>query len=252
MRQTPVGIRCPECIGQRARLQAPWFMQSREPYVTVALILINAGVYLATNSSLGIGGGSFLGGGQTLNRTGEKLTLYGPAVANGQTYRLLTSAFIHYGLAHIAFNMYALWLLGNALERYVGHVRFAAIYLISLLVGSFGALLFSPNVETAGASGAIFGVMGAMLVLERQRGVALLGGSVGGLLVINLVFTVAVPGISIGGHLGGFAGGVLAGLVLSGFGRGHIAYGKVTPVTVVGLVALAGAAVAGSLAVAGG
>jgi len=227
-------------------------MQSREPYVTIALILINVGVYLATNRGVGIGGGSFLGGGVTLNTTGEKLTLYGPAVANGETYRLLTSAFIHYGLAHIAFNMYALWLLGSALERYVGPVRFAAIYLVSALAGSFGALLLSPHAQTAGASGAIFGLMGALLVLERQRGIALLGGSIGVLIILNLVISFSIPGISIGGHLGGLAGGALAGLVLSEFGRGHLAYGKVTPVTIAGLLAIAGVAVAGSLAVAGG
>jgi membrane associated rhomboid family serine protease len=252
MRQTPVGVRCPECVGERTRLRAPGFMQAREPYVTVALILINVGVYLATNSGVGLGGGSFLGGGVTLNRTGEKLTLYGPAVANGETYRLLTSAFIHYGLAHIAFNMYALWLLGGALERYVGHVRFAAIYLVSALAGSFGALLLSPHAQTAGASGAIFGLMGALLVLERQRGIALLGGSIGVLIIINLVISFSIPGISIGGHLGGLAGGALAGLVLSEFGRGHLAYSKFTPVTIAGLLAIAGVAVAGSLAVAGG
>ena len=107
----------------------------------------------------------------------------------------------------MAFNMYALYWLGPALERYVGSVRFGDHLLPVAAGGSFGALLLTPNSLTAGASGAIFGLMGALLVLERQRGVSLLGGQIGGLLVINLVFTFGVPGISIGGHLGGLAGG---------------------------------------------
>jgi len=81
---------------------------------------------------------------------------------------------------------------------------------------------------------------------------ALLGGSIGGLLVINLIFTFAVPGISIGGHIGGLLGGIATGLVLSGYGRGNLAYGRWTPLTVVGLVGIAAVTIAGSLAVAGG
>ena len=126
------------------------------------------------------------------------------------------------------------------------------IYLLSALAGAFGALLLSPNSITGGASGAIFGLMGALLVLERQRGVALLGGSIGGLLVINLIFTFGIPGISIGGHLGGLAGGVATGLVLSGYGRGHIAHGRLTAPVLLGLVGIGVATFAGSLAVAGG
>ncbi|HYW28299.1 MAG TPA: rhomboid family intramembrane serine protease, partial [Gaiellales bacterium] len=100
--------------------------------------------------------------------------------------------------------------------------------------------------------GAIFGVMGALLVLERQRGIALLGGSIGGLLLINLLFTFGVSGISIGGHIGGLIGGIATGIVLSGYGRGHLAYGRMSPLTVLGPLAIAVISVGGSLAVAGG
>jgi membrane associated rhomboid family serine protease len=149
--------------------------------------------------------------------------------------------------------MYALYLLGSSLERYVGSLRFGLIYLLSALSGSFGALLLSPNSLTAGASGAIFGLMGAMLVLERHRGVQLLGGSIGGLLVVNLIFTFAYSGsISVGGHIGGLIGGVLTGVVLSGYGRGHLAHGRLTPSVALGLMLIAAGTVAGSLAVAGG
>jgi membrane associated rhomboid family serine protease len=251
MTQTPVGLRCPECSGRgRTRVQRPGFLMGREPRVTQALILTNLALYVLTNPNLGLSGGGLFSG--TLNQRGVGLTLFGPAVQNGEYYRLISAAFIHYGPAHIAFNMYALYLLGSALERYVGSRRFAIIYLLAALGGSFGALLLTPDAHSAGASGAIFGLMGAMLVLERQRGITLLGGSIGGLLVINLIITFGIPGISIGAHIGGLIAGAVAGLVLSGFGRGHLAYGRLSPLTGLALVAIGVATVAGSLAVAGG
>lgn len=249
MTQTPVGLRCPECAG-RSRVRTPGFMMGNEPRLTYLLIAVNVALFLATNR-IGAGGGLFGSGGQ-LNSLGRGMALSAHFIAQGEYYRLITSAFIHYGLLHLAFNMYALYLLGGALERYAGTWRFASIYLMSALAGSFGALLLSPDALTAGASGAIFGLMGALLVLERQRGVALLGGSIGGLLLVNLIFTFSFAGsISVGGHLGGLAGGVLTGLVLSGFGRGHLAYSRATPLTILGLLGLAAVLVGGSLAVAG-
>jgi membrane associated rhomboid family serine protease len=227
-------------------------MMGNDPRLTYLLIAVNVALFLATNRiGAGGGGGGLFGGGQ-LNSLGRDMALSGHFIEQGEYYRLITSAFIHYGLFHLAFNMFGLYLLGGALERYVGAWRFASIYLLSALAGSFGALLLSPDALTAGASGAIFGLMGALLVLERQRGVALLGGSIGGLLVVNLIFTFAYAGsISVGGHLGGLAGGILAGLVLSGFGRGHLAYSRATPLTVVALLVLGAVLVGGSVAVAG-
>jgi membrane associated rhomboid family serine protease len=101
-----------------------------------------------------------------------------------------------------------------------------AIYFSSLLWGSALVLILSPNSLTLGASGAVFGLMAAMLLLERQRGIALLGSSVGALLFINLLLTFTISNVSIGGHLGGIAGGAAAGFILSGYGRGHMAYGR--------------------------
>jgi membrane associated rhomboid family serine protease len=247
MTQTPVGVRCPESSG-RTRMKRPGFLMGREPHLTYLLMAVNLALLLVTNPSPFQGG---LSGG-SVNHLGAQLALTRNGVASGEYYRLVSSAFIHFGAIHIAFNMYALYLLGGALERYAGTLRFGAIYLLSVLTGSLGALIMTPDGLTAGASGAIFGLMGAMLVLERQRGVTLLGGSIGGLLVVNLIFTFGVPGISIGGHIGGLTGGVLAGLVLSGFGRGHLAYSRMSALTALALTAIGAAAVAGSLAVAGG
>jgi len=140
---------------------------------------------------------------------------------------MVTGGFLHAGFLHVAFNMYLLWILGGALERYAGTARFVAIYASSLLWGSAAALVVDPNAFTVGASGGVFGLMAAMFLLERQRGVALLGSTVGMLLVINLVITFLIPGISVGGHVGGLLGGAAAGFVLSGFGRGHMAYGRI-------------------------
>jgi|1186.fasta_scaffold00114_2 membrane associated rhomboid family serine protease len=247
MSYAAVGVRCPECSGQRSRVRAAGFHMARTPYLTWALIFANVAAFLATNK---IGGGGGLFGGGSVNSLGYDMTVYAGAVADGEYYRLLSSAFVHFGPLHLAFNMYALYLLGGALESYAGSFRFGAIYFISALTGSLGALLLSPDARTGGASGAIFGVMGALFVLERQRGISLLGGPIGGLLLFNLLFTLAVPGISVGGHLGGLAGGVLCGLILSGFGRGHLAYGRISPLAVAALVALAVGTVAASVAVA--
>jgi membrane associated rhomboid family serine protease len=245
MTQTPVGIRCPECASRgRIRIRRPGFLMGRDPHLTYLLMAINLALFLVTNPRPLSG--------SSINQLGGDLALSRHGVADGEYYRLISSAFIHFGVLHIAFNMYALYLLGGALERYAGTLRFGIIYGISALTGSLGALILTPNGLTAGASGAIFGLMGAMLVLERQRGVALLGGSIGGLLVINLLITFGVSGISIGGHIGGLAGGILSGVVLSGFGRGHLAYGRMSPLTILTLAAVTAATIAASIQVAGG
>ncbi len=248
MTHAAVGIRCPECAGRRTGVRMAGFTLPRSPVLTYLLVAANIVVFALTNKISAAGG---LGFGGTLNSLGERLVLFGPAVANGQDYRLISAAFIHYGVLHIGLNMYALYLLGSAFERYAGTARFAAVYFTSALSGSFGALLLTPHSQTAGASGAIFGVMGALFVLERQRGMALLQSPIGVLILINLAFTFGIPGISIGGHVGGLIGGALVGFALSGYGRGHMAYGRLGALSVIGIVAVAALSVAGSLAVAG-
>ena len=103
-------------------------------------------------------------------------------------------------------NMLVLWFIGPPLEEYFGHWRYLLVYLVSGLAGSAGALIWSPNALTVGASGAIWGIMGAALVLEARR-IYVFGGQAMGLVVINLLFTFLIPGVSIGGHIGGLVGG---------------------------------------------
>lgn len=184
------------------------------------------------------------GGGNS--RLAVDLGLFGPFVADGQWYRIVTAAFVHAGIIHLLFNMIVLWWLGGALERYAGTTRMGLIFLTSIVWGSAGALLLDPMALTVGASGGIYGLMAALLVLERQQGIALLGSGLGIFLLLNLALSFVIPGISIGGHLGGIAGGLLAALVLSGFGRGHMAYGRMAPAIIGGmaLVVAAGFALA--------
>ncbi len=198
--------------------------------VTKTLVGINVAVYLL---ELALGG--------QINGTGNEIytngVLYGPVVAAGDWWRLISAAFLHYGPLHLGMNMLALWWFGAAVEQVLGRGRYLLLYLVSGLAGSAGALVMSPTSLTVGASGAIFGILGAAFVLERQRTYVLGGGAVS-IIALNLAFTLFVPGISIGGHLGGLAGGALGILALSRFGRGHAVYGKPGLLGIAGLVAI--------------
>src|SRR5439155_3627323 len=146
-------------------------------------------------------------------------------VAEGDWWWLITAAFLHYGPFHLLLNMFALYWFGSLLEQRIGSGRFLALYLVSGLAGSAGALLWSPLVPTVGASGAIFGILGAGLVLEQQRDYVF-GGSALGIIVINFILTFSISSISKGGHVGGLLGGIVCALGLTRFGRGHAAYGR--------------------------
>ena len=131
-------------------------------------------------------------------------------VGEGEYYRILTSGLLHSGLIHLALNMLALYFLGALLERAIGAWRFVGIFFVSLLGGSLGALILSPNDLTVGASGAVFGLMAAAFLEARDRGLNDVASQIGFYVVINLIFTFSVPNISIGGHIGGLlAGGAL-------------------------------------------
>ena len=177
------------------------------PLVTKVIIVLNAAVFLLT----AINAHNLSGDGGDVQ---AELALFGPAIEYGewwQLYRLLSAGFLHFGPIHLAFNLVILYRFGELLEPALGRVRFAGLYLASLLTGSFGALAISPHAFTGGASGAVFGLVAAAAIGLHQRGINVWQSGVGGLLVVNLVLTFVVPGISIGGHVGGMIGGFLVG-----------------------------------------
>jgi membrane associated rhomboid family serine protease len=187
----PVGIRCPDHANIGAVKPSPartvQSVRRRTRAVaapaTMALIAINVVVYMITASQ---GGGINLPGGQLFS----DWALQGLAVSNGDWWRLVTTMFLHGSILHLAFNMLALYWLGTIIEQALGTPRFLLVYTVSGLAGSAGALWFSSSLAvTVGASGAIFGLIGAL---------------------VNFAFTFAVPGISKGGHVGGLVGGIVA------------------------------------------
>ena len=137
---------------------------------------------------------------------------WGPAIdVYNEWWRVFTGGFLHHGVFHLAVNMYSLYILGLALERWLGRVPFTAVYLSSLVSGSFGALIETPNALIAGASGAIFGLMGAFAAVSLIQGVGLFQTPIGPILAINLIISFTVREVSLGGHIGGLIGGVLVG-----------------------------------------
>jgi membrane associated rhomboid family serine protease len=244
MTPTPVGMRCPECSRQRTRVKtSATITRGGAPVVTYIIIGICVALQFGELASGTSAAGGSLGGSNVI----DNYALLGPAVADGQVYRLLTSGFLHAGLFHLLLNMYVLWILGTLLEPGIGRLRFVLIYLVSLLSGSFGALIVTPDARTVGASGAIFGLMGAAVVVLRNRGISPMASGLPIWIGINLVFSVAVPGISIGAHIGGLIGGALAAILLFELPDRVRRLPAVAPMLAAG--ALGAAAVVGSLAV---
>ncbi|HEY5942586.1 MAG TPA: rhomboid family intramembrane serine protease [Solirubrobacterales bacterium] len=245
MTPTPVGMRCPECASQRTKVvRNPTGTPggSATP-ATYALIAINVVVYLIEIAN---GAGGFSVSAQS--RFFQEFSLYGPSVAEGEWYRLVTSGFLHASILHIGFNMFLLLVLGRLLEPALGTPRFLVLYFASLLAGSFGALVVEPNALTVGASGAVFGLAGAVFVMARGRGMDALAGEIGFLIVFNLVFSFASPRISVGGHIGGLIGGILCALVIVAGEKGMLGRNRL-PLEYLAMLAVAAVSVVGALAV---
>lgn len=246
MTPTPVGMRCPECASQRTKVVrnagAPSGFEGAP--ATYILIAINVIVFLA---EIGTGSGGLSG---VSGSFAGNFSLLGAEVSNGEWYRLVTGGFLHAGLMHILFNMFALYVVGRVLEPGIGTPRFLALYFASLLAGAFGALLLTnPFEPTVGASGAIFGLFAATGILAQGRGMNTLASEIGFLIVINLVFTFSIPGISIGGHLGGLVGGAVCALAIVAGDRGKLGPQRL-PVELLVMLAVAAASVVGALLVA--
>jgi len=202
MHDAAVGHQCDDCVREGAKTvrQPKTTFGGREygakPVITYALIAINVVMFLLESVSPGLK---------------SELVLFAPAVADGDLYRLVTSAFMHYGVAHLLFNMYALWVIGPPLEKWLGGLRFTALYALSALGGSVLVyLLSSLGAATAGASGAVFGLFGASFVVGKRLNLDTRW--VIGLIAINLAFTFVIPllggqQISWQGHIGGLVTG---------------------------------------------
>jgi membrane associated rhomboid family serine protease len=244
MTTTSVGMRCPECARQKTQVRTVR-SGADAPVLTYILIGICVVAYIGGTA----GGGSFTGsglGGSTLLTEGA---LSRAAIANDEYWRLLTAGFLHAGFFHLLFNMFSLYILGSMLEPAIGRGRFALIYFVSLLAGSFGALLVETNLNalTVGASGAIFGLMSAAVIVMRNRGISPMESGLGLWIGLNLLLTFTIPNISIGGHIGGLIGGALAALVL--FDLGDVARLPAAALNAI-CVAIGVAAVVGSVLVA--
>jgi membrane associated rhomboid family serine protease len=241
MTATPVGMRCPECSRQKTPVRTMRNMYV-DPIATYALIGINVLLYVGLLASGGSGGRVY----EDFVTVSLQGTFADPiGVSQGELWRLVTGGFLHSpsNPIHILFNMYALYWLGTMLEPVLGHVRFVALYFAALLAGSFGALVTAGTTQgTVGASGAVFGLMAAALVFGRTRGIDPMRSGLGLVMGFNLVLTFVIPGISIGGHIGGIVGGGIAALAMERLGG--VRGGVVVPVlacVLVGAISVVGA-----------
>lgn len=241
----PVGIKCPEHAGVGAAQSAPRqaTRQARaaagglQAPATVFLIAANVLVYLVTVAQ---GGG--------LNEPGGRIFFDGALIGgaidlDGDWYRLVTAMFLHASLLHLGFNMLVLWWLGTIVEQALGTWRFLLVYFVAGIAGSAGALLLTgPTAITVGASGAIYGIMGSLLILEWLSTGSFAGQAMG-LIVLNLALTVAIPNISLGGHLGGLVGGIAATFALVHFRHSRLRWAGPVVAVAVAAAAVALAAV---------
>jgi membrane associated rhomboid family serine protease len=230
MRPASVGFQCPECVAAGARTMRTGHtpvgaaVGDDAGLVTRALIVLNVGIFVLTVIA------AVASGSVPTAQLGQFLAFGGPSpaydlfaapaqlpgggdIASGEFYRLLTAGFLHYGLLHLALNMWALWILGKECERQLGRWRFILLYLVAGLGGAVGSyLIAAPQAAMAGASGSIFGLFGALFFLFRRTKTDVRG--LVGLIVINLVFGFFIANISWQGHIGGLITGGLVGLAL--------------------------------------
>jgi membrane associated rhomboid family serine protease len=185
--------------------------------LTVALIAANVVTYIVekgdatpTVVNSGTTGGSLAAEGSL----DAHLILWGPMVAAGEWWRLLTCGFLHANPLHLGTNMLSLFFIGRLVEPAIGTLRTGLIYLVSLAAGSLGVMVLEPGGATLGASGAIFGLAGALLVIAHIRGAGVMQTGIGPMILLNLAFTFSIPGISVGGHVGGLLGGAALGYAI--------------------------------------
>ncbi|RKT84374.1 Membrane associated serine protease, rhomboid family [Saccharopolyspora antimicrobica] len=208
LRDASVGQHCVDCVaqGQRGMRQPVTVAGARlsaKPILVPVLIAVNVVIFALTAVQAGSIGANFTA------PLFDEFALWPILVAGGQWWRLLTAGFLHIGLLHLAMNMIALWVIGRDLELLLGRLRFIAVYLLSLLGGSAAVFLFGDEVTpVAGASGAVYGLMGGIAIAALRLKVSLRPVLV--VIALNIVASVVIPGISLLGHIGGLVLGVLA------------------------------------------
>ena len=174
----------------------------------VAFTVFNSFIFLLTHDMTMIGGASL----ETDSLV--KWATYGfPIDELGEWWRSATGAFLHADVRHLLLNMIMLFLLGRRLERQIGSAAFVGVCVTSMLWGSMGALIATPNTAVVGASGIVYGIMAAVLIVERSSGGDPWSEGLGTLIIVNVVLSFVMPGISVGGHLGGLIGGLICGWV---------------------------------------
>lgn len=208
-----VGFHCPDCLAEgRASVRQPSVRRTAlarsrvQPVVTYGLIALNVVMYLVTVVQSG-----------SVNRNQfsglfDRFAMWGPLVEQGEIWRMGTATFLHYGLTHVAVNMISLFIIGREIEQALGKGRYLLVYLVAGLGGSLAVLLFTPNAVVAGASGSVFGLLGAAGVLMIRNKANL--QPLIGILVLNAVISF-LPGISLAAHVGGLlVGAALTFLLL--------------------------------------
>jgi membrane associated rhomboid family serine protease len=208
MRPAAVGFHCPDCVQRTG--QRVYRGRDLRPgkQATVTILAINAVVFIAQLSA---------GSGVVRTTTGITYNglLFGPFVADGEYWRLLTSGFLHANVPHVLFNSWALWVFGPLVEAVFGRWKMLGIYLSGLFGGSALVMVFDWSSPTLGASAAVLGLGGALVASMTAQGISLRSNSLVGVLGINLLLPLLVPGISFWGHLGGVAGGFAAGYLVA-------------------------------------
>ena len=222
MHTASVGFHCPECTkNAKQKVYTTRNLPGNQAFVTKSLIALNVVVFLA---AIPLADATLFSDG----RLAQEIAVNGRAIDEfGHWWRVITGGFGHFGLIHIGFNMYVLWWLGRSLERSLGPVVFVLAYFASLIAGSLGALIASPNALTMGASGAVFGLMGLIVMHFRSRGIGLQESGFGRILFINLIISLS-GFVSLGGHAGGFLAGIVLGALFFGVnpGDGPIVKGR--------------------------
>ena len=217
--QAAVGSHCLDCAhaAQRDIKTRVKIANSKQPaLVTMVIIALNVASFLwvAAGDS-----GTIIGGfnGRPSDRQAELGLNRTLLMLHNDWYQLVTNGFLHFGVLHLAFNMYLLYALGNMLEPVLGRIKFTLLYFAALLGGSAGVLLLTQIGSggiSGGASGAVFGLMGAATIAMHRQGINIMQTPIGRLLLLNLVLTFLISGISIGGHLGGLVAGTICGTVM--------------------------------------